>query len=173
MAKALQDCPASGLLWAEEITTCNKAQQKSRSVEALKRCDNDPFVIMAVAQLFEKDRKVGKARKWFDRAVSINPQLGDAWSNYYAFELRQAAAVSAAPASSSSSNESSHPLSLSEAVLSRCVASEPNKGELWCSVSKSMEFRRADVSVVLKKVVERMILGSSETLSVKNEVRQP
>lgn len=173
MAKALQDCPASGLLWAEEITTCNKADQKRKSVDALKRCDNDQFVIMAVAQLFEKDRKVPKARKWFDRAVVLNPRLGDAWAHYYAFELRQAAAVSAAPASSSSSNESSHPLSHSEVVLSRCVASEPNIGELWCSVSKSMEFRRADVSVVLKKVVERMILGSTATSSVNNEVPQP
>ena len=173
MAKALQDCPASGLLWAEEITTCNKAQQKSKSVEALKRCDNDHFVIMAVAQLFEKDRKVPKARKWFDRAVALSPRLGDAWAHYYAFELRQAAAVTAAPASSSSSSDSTQPLSLSEVVLSRCVASEPNRGELWCAVSKSMEFRRAEVSVVLKKVVERMILGSSPTFSVENEVPQP
>ena len=40
MAKVLKDIPASGLLWAEEISTCSKTAQKSKSVEALKRCDN-------------------------------------------------------------------------------------------------------------------------------------
>ena len=54
--------PASGLLWAEEISTCPKPQQKSKSVEALKRCDNDPHVIVAVARLFERDRKIPKVR---------------------------------------------------------------------------------------------------------------
>ena len=169
MAKALQDCPASGLLWAEEITTCNKAQQKSKSVEALKRCDNDHFVIMAVAQLFEKDRKIPKARKWFDRAVALSPRLGDAWAHYYAFELRQAAV--ALPAASSSKSETALAPSLSEVVATRCASSEPNRGELWCAVSKSTEYRRADVSVVLKKVVERMILGSS--VAVKSEPSHP
>lgn len=170
IAKALQDCPASGMLWAEEITTCNKAQQKSKSVEALKRCDNDHFVIMAVAQLFEKDRKIPKARKWFDRAVAFSPRLGDAWAHYYAFELRQAASIAASssasnPAPSSSSGETTR--SLSESVLSRCVLSEPNRGELWCAVSKSTEFRRADICVILKKVVEKMILGTVDP--VKSE----
>ena len=166
MAKALQDCPASGLLWAEEITTCNKAQQKSKSVEALKRCDNDHFVIMAVAQLFEKDRKIPKARKWFDRAVALSPRLGDAWAHYYAFELRQNAATASMAVTAPTSTTGEPVVSLSEAVLSRCVASEPNRGELWCAVSKSTEYRRADISIVLKKVVERMIVGA---VSYKSE----
>eukprot|EP00959_Pyramimonas_sp_CCMP1952_P115382 2411807-Pyramimonas_sp.AAC.3 len=32
-------------------------QRKSKSVDALRRCDNDPHVIAAVAQLFWHDRK--------------------------------------------------------------------------------------------------------------------
>lgn len=168
MAKALQDCPASGLLWAEEITTCNKAQQKSKSVEALKRCDNDHFVIMAVARLFEKDRKFPKARKWFDRAVALSPRVGDAWAYYYAFELRQAALVPAVSAPTSST--STEPIqTLCEAVLIRCIHCEPNRGELWCAVSKSTEYRRADIGTILRKVVERMIVGSGE---IKNEPPQ-
>jgi len=77
-AKALQECPASGQLWAEHIATAPKARQRARSVDALKKCDNDPFVVLAVASLFERDRKIPKARKWFNRAVTLNPDLGDA-----------------------------------------------------------------------------------------------
>jgi pre-mRNA-processing factor 6 len=64
MAKSLQSCPSSGLLWSEELISCTKQQQKSKSVDALKKCDNDPYVIVAVARLFDKDRKYEKARKW-------------------------------------------------------------------------------------------------------------
>jgi pre-mRNA-processing factor 6 len=159
MAKALQDCPNSGLLWAEEITTCPKVQQKSKSVEALKRCDNDPFVIVAVARLvslfptkrlsatiaflalytlktriftdchprlFEKDRKFPKARKWFDRAVTLNPRLGDAWAHFYAFELRQSVSGAATAGGEGSEGASK---SEAESVLKRCVTAEPNRGK--------------------------------------------
>ena len=53
------------------------------------RCENDTYVIVAVAKLFWKDMKTAKARKWFNRAVSLNPSLGDAWAAYFAFELSQ------------------------------------------------------------------------------------
>eukprot|EP00854_Cymbomonas_tetramitiformis_P014314 gene14314-16926_t len=57
MAKALQECPTSGALWAEAVRLAPRPQRKSKSVDALRRCDNDPFVIAAVAQLFWNDRK--------------------------------------------------------------------------------------------------------------------
>ncbi len=65
MARAISECPNSGVLWAEEILTVPRQEQKSRCVEALKRCDNDPHVIVAVAQLFEKDRKHVKVHSLF------------------------------------------------------------------------------------------------------------
>jgi len=40
MAKAIQDCPNSGLLWAEEVSTCAKTAQKQKSIDALAKCDN-------------------------------------------------------------------------------------------------------------------------------------
>lgn len=89
LAKALKECPTSGALWAEELLTCNKQQRKSKSIDALKKCNNDPIVIVAVARLFEKDNKVTKARKWFNRAVALNGKLGDAWVYYYALEYVQ------------------------------------------------------------------------------------
>ena len=51
MAKALQDCPKSGILLAEDILTCPKHAQKSKIVDALNRCANDPHVILGKKQL--------------------------------------------------------------------------------------------------------------------------
>ena len=65
-----------------------RAQQKTKSSDALKACDNDPHVILAVSRLFWRDRKEEKARSWCNRAVTLDPDLGDAWGNYYAFELQ-------------------------------------------------------------------------------------
>jgi hypothetical protein len=39
LTTALQECPKSGLLWAESIFLENRQQRKSRSVYALKQCD--------------------------------------------------------------------------------------------------------------------------------------
>jgi pre-mRNA-processing factor 6 len=41
--------------------------KKARSVDALKRCDQDPVVILAVAKLFWESRQLEKARVWFKR----------------------------------------------------------------------------------------------------------
>lgn len=46
----------------------------------------DPFVICTVARLFHADRKLEKARTWFNRAVTLNPDFGDAWAYWYKLE---------------------------------------------------------------------------------------
>lgn len=61
LAKALQDCPSSGQLWAEAVAMAPRPQRRSKSVDALKRCDNDPYIVAAVANLFWNDRKVRPA----------------------------------------------------------------------------------------------------------------
>ena len=156
MARALQECPNSGVLWAEEIMHCPHAQQRSKSVDALKKCDNDPHVIVALARLFEKDRKYAKARKWFDRAVTLNPDLGDSWIYYFAFELRQGVAEGKEGGGGGTALGG-----LSETILSRCVAADPRHGELWCAVSKQTEFRRLDTANVLKRAAERLLTSQT------------
>ena len=47
---ALQECPKSGILWAEAIELEPLHQKKARSCDALKVCDQDEFVIVAVAK---------------------------------------------------------------------------------------------------------------------------
>ncbi|KAF7062197.1 hypothetical protein CFC21_068825 [Triticum aestivum] len=88
LAKALQECPTSGVLWAAAIEMVPRPQRKSKSSDALKRCDHDPDVIAAVDKFFWHDRKVDKARSWFNRAVTLAPDIGDFWALYCKFELQ-------------------------------------------------------------------------------------
>lgn len=143
MARALQECPNSGALLAENITTAPRIEQKSRSADAIKRAPEDPLVITAVAQLFASDRKTEKARKWFDRAVILDPDLGDSWAKFYAFELEVG------------SKEQQ------EKVKARCVAVGPKHGELWTSIMKDMANRR-------KTIAEGLELAAQKILTAKN-----
>jgi pre-mRNA-processing factor 6 len=53
----VQECPTSGMLHAEAISMAPRPQRRAKSVDALKRCNDDPHIIAAVAQLFWHDRK--------------------------------------------------------------------------------------------------------------------
>ncbi|KAA8526399.1 hypothetical protein F0562_008398 [Nyssa sinensis] len=107
MAKALQECPNSGILWAASIEMVPRPQRKTKSMDALKKCDHDPHVIAAVAKLFWHDRKVDKARSWLNRAVTLAPDIGDFWALYYKFELQHG----------TEENQKD--------VLKRCIVAEP------------------------------------------------
>jgi len=129
-AKAFQECPDSGLLWADQIASAPAASRKNRSLEALKRCEDDVHVVLAVANLFAADKKP-KARKWYNRAVSLNPDLGDAWAAYFAFELEHG-----------DENAQSE-------VRRRAIEADPTHGELWTSISKDPEINSGDTPSIL------------------------
>ena len=139
MAKALQECPDSGLLWAEEIKTAARPDRRSKSLEALKRCDNNPHVIAAAASLFVDERKYPKARKWYDRAVKIDDSIGDVWAQYYAFELEHGGEDTQSD------------------VLKRCVAADPKYGERWCKVLKEPANRKLSKAEVLAQVAAALL----------------
>ena len=153
MAQALQQCPASGILWAEDVLTCPKPAQKTKSVDALKRCDNDPHVVAAVARLFAAERKFPKARKWFERAVALAPKLGDAWAHFYVFE------ICCAGADKDKGKDGSEGATAAEAedVLKRCVAADPNRGELWCATAKRPELARQGPARVLRVLASDLL----------------
>ncbi|GLC38459.1 hypothetical protein PLESTB_001727900 [Pleodorina starrii] len=136
LAKALQDCPTSGLLWAEAISMAPRPARRTKATDALKRCDNDPHVVAAVAQLFWADRKVEKARSWFNRAVTLNPDIGDHWAHFYKFECQFGTPEQQAE------------------VSSRCTAAEPHHGERWCRVSKDPRNAHQPVEVLLRRTVQ-------------------
>lgn len=118
MAKALQECPNSGRLWAEAIFMELRPQRKTKSVDALKKCEHDAHVLLAVSQLFWCEHKLAKCRDWFNRTVKIDPDFGDAWAFFYKFELIHGTEAQ------------------QEDVRSRCKTAEPHHGEQWCKVSK-------------------------------------
>ncbi len=139
IARALQECPQSGLLLAENITTSSRPEQKSKSADAIKKCPDDPLVITAVASLFANERKYEKARKWFERAVILNPDLGDSWAKYYAFEIE-------------CGNEAKH-----HSIRDRCVAAEPKHGEQWCKIMKDMKNRKKSIAQGLELVASHIL----------------
>ncbi|KAJ7948291.1 Pre-mRNA-processing factor 6 [Quillaja saponaria] len=142
MAKALQECPNSGTLWAASIEMVPRPQRKTKSMDALKKCDHDPHVIAAVAKLFWHDRKVEKARNWLNRAVTLAPDIGDFWALYYKFELQHGTEDS------------------QKDVLKRCVVAEPKHGEKWQAISKAVENSHQPTEAILKKAV--VALGKEE-----------
>ncbi|KAF7282681.1 pre-mRNA processing factor 6 [Rhynchophorus ferrugineus] len=121
MAKALQECPNSGVLWAESIFLEPRPQRKTKSVDALKKCEHDPHVLLAVSRLFWAERKVNKCREWFQRVLKLDPDLGDAWANWLRFEQLHGTKEKR------------------DEIIQRCLAAEPHHGELWCSVSKNIK----------------------------------
>ena len=143
LSKGLQECPASGALWAEAVKMAPRPQRKAKSVDALKRCDNDPRIIASIANLFWQDRKVDKARSWFNRSCTIDPDIGDHWAAYYRFELQHGGDAAAA------------------AVAKRCREADPKHGELWQRVGKRVENWHDDAETLLKKCVAEMGAGEA------------
>ncbi|CAG0881555.1 unnamed protein product [Cyprideis torosa] len=134
LAKALQECPTGGLLWAEGILMESRAGRKTKSVDALKKCQHDPHVLLAVAKLFWAERKVTKAREWFNRTVKLDADLGDAWAYFYKFELEHGTTEE------------------QESVKRRCLEAEPCHGEEWTAVSKNIANWRLEREQILELV---------------------
>uniref|UniRef100_A0A8C8YHA3 Pre-mRNA-processing factor 6 n=1 Tax=Prolemur simus TaxID=1328070 RepID=A0A8C8YHA3_PROSS len=138
MAKALQECPNSGILWSEAIFLEARPQRKTKSVDALKKCEHDPHVLLAVAKLFWSERKITKAREWFHRTVKIDSDLGDAWAFFYKFELQHGTEEQQGE------------------VRKRCENAEPRHGELWCAVSKDIANWQRKIGEILVLVAGRI-----------------
>ncbi|KAJ3105219.1 hypothetical protein HDU97_008373 [Phlyctochytrium planicorne] len=135
IAKSLQECPTAGILWAEAILAEPRPQRKSRSMDALKKCENDPVVLVTIARLFWAERKIDKARNWFGRAVKVNPDLGDSWAWWLKFEVQNG--------DEAQQND----------IISRCVAAEPHHGEQWQAVAKAVSNWGKNIEQILALVV--------------------
>jgi len=136
-AKALKTCPHSGRLWAEEILSAPKPKQRAVSLDALQNCDENPHVFLALGVLFAKEQKVKVARKWFEKAVTADKDLGDAWARYFIFE------------------STANPTAVDQ-LLARCEASEPKHGEIWQMVSKKDANFMSSTRGILKQVIALM-----------------
>jgi pre-mRNA-processing factor 6 len=133
MAIAIQECPRSGLLWAEKIMHLeSRTQRKPRALEAIKKVENDPQLFIVVARIFWSERRLEKADTWFTKAIVLDADYGDGWVWYYKF-LEQHGTEEK-----------------KEEVISKCIMAEPKHGEIWQSVAKDPKFARKGVEEVLK-----------------------
>ncbi|KAL1976398.1 hypothetical protein VTN31DRAFT_2680 [Thermomyces dupontii] len=139
MAKALQECPQSGLLWSENIWHLEpRTHRKPRSLEAIKKVENDAHLFVTVARIFWDERRLEKAMTWFEKAILANSDLGDAWAWYYKFLCQHGTEEKKAD------------------VISKCVATEPRHGEVWQAVRKDPQNAYLSTEEVLKLVAAKV-----------------
>ena len=70
-------------IWSEARPT-----RKARSADALRKASSDAWVLCAVARLFWTERKIEKARHWFERAVAASERPADTWGDIWAWWLK-------------------------------------------------------------------------------------
>ncbi|EGY13330.1 pre-mRNA-splicing factor prp1 [Verticillium dahliae VdLs.17] len=139
MAKALQEVPKSGLLWSEQIWHLEpRTQRKPRSLEAIKKVDNDPILFVAVARLFWGERKLEKAQNWFEKALVLDSNNGDTWAWYYKFLLQHGTDEKRGE------------------VITKCVLVEPRHGEYWQAIAKRPANARKGTEEILNLVANSL-----------------
>ncbi|KAJ7873267.1 PRP1 splicing factor, N-terminal-domain-containing protein [Mycena olivaceomarginata] len=127
LARSLQECPTSGLLWSMSIWA------------EPDRCSADnPVIICTVARLFWAERKIEKARQWFGRAVATDPDLGDSWAWWLKFERQHGTE------------------DYREDVRKKCVAAEPHHSPMWQSVAKDTRNTGKSITQILELVADAL-----------------
>ncbi|CAA9988126.1 pre-mRNA-processing factor 6, putative [Plasmodium knowlesi strain H] len=138
ISEALKECPSSGILWSKAIEFENKNLQNSKSVTAFNNCGNNAYVILTVAKLFWQHFKTQKARKWFYRVISLNPNFGDGWATFLAFEIDQQNEVN------------------QKDIINKCIKAEPNRGYMWNKITKRVENWRLKYPQKLYKYIKEL-----------------
>lgn len=136
IARGLQECPTSGLLYAHSIWLEPKPARKTKSADALKKTGDDARILNLIARLFWNERKVESARKWMERSCKADSDWGDGWAWWYKFELQYG------------TNESR------QVVMERCKRAEPKHGEIWQIVAKDWKAGPMTVVDVLQIVAK-------------------
>jgi len=138
LARALQECETSGHLWAESISMAQRHSRRLKSVDALNKCEHDPLVLLATAKMIWSEGRVKKARDWFKKVIKLDSDFGDAWANFYKFEIIHGTQED------------------QEAIVKACVQAEPRHGELWQAVSKDVKNWRRSPADILNIVAAKI-----------------
>jgi len=138
MSRALQECPVSGLLWSESVWMEARPARKTKMLDALKKANNDPLVVLTIARVFWSERKIDKARSWMEKASSADSDIGDIWAWYLKFEQQHGTKEHVA------------------AVIEKCKQAEPKHGELWQAVSKDPSNSKLTMDQILVKVAKSL-----------------
>ncbi|KAF5352069.1 hypothetical protein D9758_009441 [Tetrapyrgos nigripes] len=146
LARGLQECPTSGLLWTMSIWAEPRPMRKTRSLDALKKSNDNPLIICTVARLFWAERKIEKARQWFQRAVpprqddatETGADIGDLWGWWLKFERQH--------------GTEEH----REEVRVKCEQAEPHHGLTWQAIAKDLKNSKKSIREILEMVADAL-----------------
>lgn len=80
-SRALQKFPNSPLLWVQSLNLINKQSQKKNAfLDALKKTNNAPEVLVEIGKSFFTEGKYAKAEQWFQRGVDSEVAYGESWA---------------------------------------------------------------------------------------------
>ena len=156
MAQALQQVPTSGLLYTESIWHLEaRTHRKPRALEAIKKVDNDPILFVTIARIFWGERRLEKAQNWFEKAILLDSDIGDAWAWYYKFLMQHGTDVSSQKIHSCH-NTNTNVQEKRADVIAKMILSEPRHGEVWQSVAKDPKNSGKSQEDILKMVVGKL-----------------
>jgi len=139
MSNALQQMPRSGLLWAERILELEpRTQRKPLLAEAIKKVEDDPVLLVTAARILWAERKLDRAQNWFEKALLLDRDAGDAWAWYYKFLIQHGTEEKRAD------------------LVSKCVLNDPRHGEHWQRVAKDPKNAGKKTEEILKMVAEQL-----------------
>lgn len=84
-ARALQECPKSGVLLAEAVWLEARPLRKARAMDALRKAPTSGLVIVTIARLLWAERKYAEADVYFEKAQEVDPDCADSYAYYYKF----------------------------------------------------------------------------------------
>lgn len=138
LSRALQELPDSGHLWAESIFMEERPRRRARAVDALRKCEHDPHVLIASAKLFWIERRFPKVREWLAKALKVDSDLGDTWAWLYKVETEHGTTAAA------------------DEVIRKCSDAEPRHGDAWTAVSKDIRNWKCKTAEILKLVSQSL-----------------
>ena len=135
LAKALQEFPNSGEIWAQAIAMEPQATRMRKSTDAVKQVNTDAVIFVAIGKIFWVENKTEKARRFLTRATELDPDNGDTWLHLLKFEQQFGSDSSA------------------QSVIDGFRKAEPRHGEQWTQEVKKVANWRRDPTHVLNEMV--------------------
>lgn len=138
VAKAVQECPTSGILWSDLISMESRTQQRPRAIDALRKTDSDPYLLTTIARIFWTERKLPKTRDWFLKAIAANRDIGDTWAWFYLFLQEHG-----------TEDEVNQ-------LKTQLDAADPRHGIIWPQVAKDIENCHKSRTEILQLVAKKL-----------------
>jgi len=111
-----------------------QATRLRKSTDAVNHAKTDPYVFIAIGKIFWAEKKINKARKFFERATELGKDNADTWLHLLALEKAHGDASSV------------------EKVKQDFIKANPKHGELWCAERKKPENWRRDRFELLSSI---------------------